>query len=209
MINLMPAELKEQMVYGRRNRMLLRWCIASIIGIVGMGGIVLFGQVYIDNSEKNLQANVATINERIVREKLPESQKEYEALASGVKTVVQILSKQLLFSQLVPQIGTALPEGAVLTGLTLTPEDVAIDLQVAAKDESIAAQTQVNFSDPRNQLFDKADIVSLSCSQPSTTTTPTTTTPATSSAYPCSVNLKVLYKKDANFLFLNSLGAAR
>ncbi len=197
MINLIPTDLKEQMRYARRNRILLHWCVAVFCVIAGLCVTAFFGHFYISNSEKNLRLTVDSTNQRIEREKLPESQKEYTELANGVRTVMQILSKQVLFSQLIPHLGAALPEGAVLTGLTLTPEDVALDLMVGTRDEKTAAQTQVNFTDPANQLFEEADIVSLTCAAEGETAT---------TAYPCEVSIRALYKKDATFLFLNSLG---
>ncbi len=193
MINLLPTEQKHQLLYAKRNRSLLHWCMAAGIAIAGIGGMVVFGQLYIAKAEENMQNTVENTTARITSAALESSNKEYESLASGVKTVVQILQKQLLFSQLVPKIGSVLPDGAVLTGLTLTSGDVALDLQIETTSANTASQTQVNFADPKNQLFDKADIVSISCEDEG------------DDPYPCNLSMRALYKSDASFLFLNSL----
>lgn len=192
MINLLPPEIKENIMYARRNTRLLRWLAAGGLAIVGMAAIILFGLFYIDNSVRDLQKNVNTTQESLKSQKLEESQKRVESISGNLKLIVQVLSKQVLFSKLIRQIGSVMPPRTVLSNIELSKLEGGIDLVAKAQDYNSATQVQVNLRDPANKIFEKVDIVSVSCA------------PSSEDGYPCTVTLRASFTKNNPFLFINN-----
>lgn len=193
MISLLPPDITEARRYGRKNLALLRWIFACLIGftfILIIGGVGFF---FVNNAEvsaKNIKSQVET---SIADAKLDEAEKEYMEFSNNLKTVVQILSKQILFSKLIQQVGSITPAGATLNSISLSDADNALDLTFTVDSAAIAPTIQVNLEDPDNELFEKADIIQVACQKTAT------------GAETCTVQLRALIKQDANFLFLNSV----
>ena len=200
MINLLPPESKDSIIYARRNTMLLHWLSAILIGLVGIIVIVLFGQVYLNKSATSYAAEIEQTKAQLKAQKLDETQKRVADISASLKLMVQVLSKQVLFSDLIRQVGAAIPPGAVLTDLRISKLEGGIDLQFKATDYQTASQVQVNLADPNNRIFEKADIVSISCTSPVATTGEVE---QVDRRYPCSVTLRALFAKDNPFLFIS------
>jgi hypothetical protein len=113
-----------------------------------------------------------------------------EAISNNLKLVVKVLSREVLFSKLLTQIGSTLPKGAVLTSLNIAQTTGAIDLEAGAIDYDSAAQIQANLRDPNNKIFSKADLVSIQCTG--------------SSAYPCKVQIRAQFASNNPYLFINN-----
>lgn len=197
MINLLPLDVKNSIDYGRRNTQLLRWCSALVIGIVGTALVVTFGLFYINESTQSYSKQVAKTTIELNDQKLPEVQKRVEGISSSLKLVVQVLSREILFSKLIKQVGAAIPANASLTGLSISKVSGGIDLSAAASDYNTASQVQVNLQDPTNKIFDKADIVNIACSA----------TSAADPRYPCTVTIRAQFAKNNPFLFIPAAGS--
>lgn len=198
MINLLPPEIKKSLVYARRNRKLAKWGIATAIGIAGIGLVVLIGLFYI-NSQINAYANeVERTRASLNDQNMEDTQKRIKEIDDSVKLALQVLSKEVLFSRLLTGIGAAMPPGSSLQNLSIGEISGALDLQAIAVDYQTASQVQVNLEDPRNQIFEKADIVSISCNQPSGEDAEEA---EVNLRYPCQVNIRALFAKDSPFLF--------
>lgn len=193
MINLLPPDIKEARVYGRRNRGLMRWCIICFMGILGIGAVAGVGYFYINNAETSAR-NIKNQNEAVTQSKgFIETEKTYASFTSNLKTVVQILNKQILFSDLIQKVGAVTPPGARLSSMSLTNTDNALDLNFIVEESSIAPVVQLNLEDPKNELFEKADIVRVTCE-------------GSIESNDCTVQVRALYRTNAQFLFLNSVG---
>jgi Tfp pilus assembly protein PilN len=201
MINLLPPQIKEDMLYARRNTILIKWLLASAVSIVGIAVIVIAGTIYISQMTKTYAAEVEDSKQQLQAQQLDETQKKVQEMSGSMKLVVQVLSRQVLFSSLLQQIGSAIPSGAVLTGLSINTLEGGIDLDAAAKDYETASQVQVNLQDPANQIFEKADIVSIDCGRGATSTNPLDV------QYPCKVTLRALFAKDNPFMLIKPTGA--
>jgi hypothetical protein len=123
------------------------------------------------------------------------TQKKAKDITNNIKTINQVLSREIRFSDLISHIGSVMPPGTVLSGLTLSKVDGALDLSATAKDYSSATQIAVNLSDPKNKIFDKVDIVSINCSS------------TVGSTYPCGASFRTLFSKTTQSQFLNVPGA--
>ncbi|HSX43704.1 MAG TPA: hypothetical protein VLE69_00170 [Candidatus Saccharimonadales bacterium] len=199
MINLLPADVKQNISYARHNTKLLRWSFVLLISIAGAATIVLIGLFYINQSTKSYAAQVEKTKAELNAQKLPETQAKVEDISSSLKLVVQVLSREILFSKLIKQIGAAIPAKASLTGLSISKVSGGIDLTAVASDYNTATQIQVNLQDPTNQIFNKADIVNISCASNA----------VADPRYPCNVTIRAQFASNNPFLFINTKGTTK
>ena len=204
MINLMPPAAKEAILYSRRNLRLAHWTFGSVLIVIVMGATVFFGGFYIDNAKKSLASSIEQTKTAITNQKLDKVKADAEELSSGVKLIVQVLSKEVQFSKLLQKLGTMMPAGATLGNIQLSNKvNGALDLTANAVDYQSATQVQVNLEDPKNNLFDKVDTLSVSCSD----TTQTSSSSTVDSKYKCQILVRALFKKDAAVTFLADTSA--
>lgn len=200
MINLLPPDAKESILYARRNTMLARWLAAIIIGLIGVIIAVAAGQFYLNQSAKSYAAEVEKTEQLLQEQKLAETQQRVTEISASMKLMVQVLSRQVLFSDLIRQVGAAIPPGAALTNLTINKLEGGIDLQFKAANYQTATQIQVNLEDPDNRIFEKADILGINCSSPSESSSDNEEVDI---RYPCTANIRALFAKDNPFLFIS------
>ncbi len=194
MINLLPTEAKQDIVYARRNTVLRGWIIALLFATVLIAGVVMAGQLYMQNSIRSMNKQVQLGNEQLEAQNLTKTEKEVGDLTNSLKLVVQVLSRQILFSKLLSQIGAGLPNGAVLTQLSINDTQGGIDLSAATSDYQTATQVQINLQDPANKIFEKADIVNVQCASAAAA--------AANANYPCTVQVRALFAKNNPFLLI-------
>lgn len=195
MINLLPPALKETYRAGRLNRHLVHWIVVCLLGIAGAACITLFGYFYLDQSTKNYTKQTAGLQQQLNEQNLAKVQKEVKDISNNLNLVVEVLSKQILFSELLSQLTKLLPNNTRLSGLSISQSQGAIDISANAASYAAATQLHVNLSDSNNKLFSKADIVSINCS-------------ANTSGYPCSVTIRALFAPNSSYMFsTNTKGA--
>jgi len=195
MINLLPPATKQEIMYARRNTKMLRWASAIVAVIIGIVLIVGFGTLYINKSTKAYTTQLADTTQQLKAQKLDETSKRVQDISSSLKLVTQVLSREVLFSKLVQQIGAAMPPNTVLTNLQINKLQGGIDLSAQAVDYKTATQIQVNLQDPTNKIFAKSDILSITCNGNGTGTL--------NAKYPCIVQVRALFATNNPFLFIN------
>ncbi|HSX33261.1 MAG TPA: hypothetical protein VLF91_02915 [Candidatus Saccharimonadales bacterium] len=198
MINLLPPTTKENYRYARRNTTLLHWLVGIAIGVAGIGLVVGGGWIFLHQTVQAYRANNSSTSSQLRAQNVTQVQKNVEDISNNLKLVVKVLSREVLFSQLLTQIGSALPNGAVLTGLNITQTTGGIDLDAAAKDYQTASQIQINLADPSNKIFSKADLESIQC-QPGGT--------GLAAIYPCSVQIRAQFAPNNSFTFIRQGGS--
>lgn len=194
MTNLLPPDVKKSMAYARRNRTLLSWATATGVGIVGVLIVIAIGLFYINFQITAYARQVDGGRGSLAKQDLEATQARIGEIDSSVKLALQVLSKEILFSELIKGIGGVIPTGASLQNLSISDVDGALDLQVIARDYQTATQVQVNLQDPANKVFKKADIISISCAD-------AVNEDGTINEYPCQVNIRALFASDSPFLF--------
>ncbi|MDB5182555.1 MAG: hypothetical protein JWO47_339 [Candidatus Saccharibacteria bacterium] len=206
-LNLMPPEAKSSIAYARRNTRLVHWTIGCLVIIVAMAATVVVGGFYIDNSKQNLASSISATQDTIKSQKLDKIQAEAQNLSGGVKLIVQVLSKEIQFSKLLQQLGGLMPTGATLGSVQLSNKiNGALDLTANAVDYESATQVQVNLQDPKNNLFDKVDTISVTCNDANAAAS----TSSVDSRYKCQIIIRALFKADAAVTLLASpAGAAK
>lgn len=191
MINLLPADQKEAIKYARQNTKLLNWSLYLIAAIIGLLLIIGSGTIYIKASTNSYTKLVAETRQKLESSELKETKDQVTELSNNVKLIINVLSKEILFSKLLKQAGSVMPAGTVLSNIDITEVKGGIDLTINAQDYSSATQAQVNLEDPDNKLFEKVDIVSISCGNKD------------GGRYPCTVNIRALFADDSPYLFIN------
>lgn len=195
MINLLPPLTKSNYRFARRNLSLRGWLIALTLVLIGVGGLVTYGLLDLQQEALSYQRQVTEAEDRLKQDKLVETQKKVKDIGGSLKLATQVLGTEVLFSKLITQIGAAMPPGAILSSLNINKTTGGLDLNANAKDYVTATQVQVNLSSPSNNIFAKADILSVSCKSPTGLEKP--------SPYPCTVSLRALFNGKNQFLFIN------
>lgn len=198
MINLLPPAVKEDYRYGLRNSTLMRWLSVFLLGIVGLGLIATYGLLTMQDSIRGYDNQVQAAQAELKKQDLAGTEAHVKAITGEFKLVVQVLSKEVLFSKLLRQIATVIPSRSILTGLTINQAGGAIDISAAASDYTTATQVQVNLQDPANKIFSKADIISITCQNASATI-----------KYPCTIQLRALFGDSSPYLFINNKDSSR
>lgn len=192
MINLLPPSRAEAIRYGRQNSVLRRWLIGGAIAIGGLVVILFSGWVYLDQESKNLQSSIDISTKQLQAENLTQVQKDAKEITGDITVINKILSQEIRFSELIKAIGDILPPDTVLGTLSLSNKvSGGIDITANAQYGNSVPQIVANLTDPANQLFSKADVVSVSCDSNPT------------HAYPCTVILRALFSKSAQSRFIS------
>lgn len=193
MINLLPPQYKENILYARRNRALLNWSITMLSALLLIAAIIACGYVLMNNSIKSQTAQADRAKQHLKDEKIDETKTQLDEISANTKLILQVLSREILFSSLLKQLGASLPSGTTLQAIQIDKVEGGITLKALAKDVQSATQIQVNLSDPQNKIFQKADIESISC-------TPTDG----KTIYPCTVQLRALFGKDNPYVYISN-----
>ncbi len=193
MINLLPPEVSSGYSYARLNVGLRRWVLLFIIALIGLGAITTYGLLSIQQSKAHYTKEIVASEQLLKDQGFLETQKQVAGIASSFKLVVKVLGKEVLFSELIKQIGATIPAKANLTGLNISQAQSSLDISAVVPDYKTATQVQINLADPASKLFSKADIVSISCKNDSA-----------DGAQPCNVTIRALFAPNNPYLFINS-----
>jgi Tfp pilus assembly protein PilN len=191
MINLLPPSTKEGILYARRNSQLRRYCLLIVLVMLGIAVIAVAGGWHISRTQASYEQQLAQSKSVIENRKLGSVQEEAETIAENIKLTINVLSKEVLFSKLLKQIGSVMPANTSLNDLKIDTDESAITLSALAQDYSTATQIQVNLSDPANKIFKSADIISINCDN-------------TDQRYPCTVSLRALFGDNKSYLFVDT-----
>jgi hypothetical protein len=155
MINLLPLEIRIARQYGRKNRVLITYVFALLltallVAIVMIGSLKFFG-----TDESALRNDIEENN--ITLTALRTNTTELNKTVTRLDTVDKLYESGITFSTLIPRIGSLLPEGTVLNGLSLTGESTdTLNLDVDLEKPELAAVLIRNMVD--SDLFEAADI---------------------------------------------------
>lgn len=196
MINLLPPDYKENIAYARRNRLLLNWSGVLFVALLFLALIITGGYLFMNESISRQTAQSEQARQQLKDDKIDETKARLDEISSNTKLALQVLSREILFSSLLKQLGTSLPAGTALQSIQIDKIEGAITLQASAKDVESATQIQVNLADPKNKIFQQADIESISC------------TASGGTAQPCTVQLRALFAKDNPYVYISNTSGA-
>ena len=190
MISLLPPARRSEIRYARRNFWLLRMCAVLCLVIFGIAIITGSGVLYLQRSERAYRQQIAKTSQSLEEQDLTAVQKEAEAITGNITLATNVLSKQVLFSKLLRQIGAAMPSNSSLNDLKITKGEQGVTLTAISVDYESATQVQVNLADPKNKIFSKADIISINCDKSGT-------------RYPCTIVIRALFGDNTPYLFIS------
>lgn len=104
MINLLPYDYKEQIQYGRKNKLLVKWSLALGIAMLVIVAVSAAGTLYMYKTTKDYEKTVSQNTASLKEKKLEQDYKAMEQLSKDFKTVVDIASQQLLYSKMLKAI---------------------------------------------------------------------------------------------------------
>lgn len=195
MINLLPPESRKDMLYARKNSQLAKWLVYLIFALIGCVLIAIGGVLYLSQTTKSLEKQTAIARQSLQDQKIDETQKEIEQISNNVKLTTQVLSREILFSKLLTQLGSVLPANTTLQELQIDKLQGGITITALAKDIDSATQVQLNLQDPANKIFEKADIENIVCESEAT------------KKYPCTAQIRALFSQQNPFLFISPTGS--
>jgi Tfp pilus assembly protein PilN len=194
-INLLPPAQKEHYRYARLNHLLAYWLMAGALAIFGVVVITAGGFLSISGSINAYQTRIATVQSQLASDNLTGTERQITTISNNLKLLVNVLSKEILFSKLLARLGSLTPNNAILTNLSISQNQSAIDITAQTSNYTAATQLQINLADPTNQIFSHADLVSIACATGARATNPT---------YPCTAILRAQFTANNPFLFINS-----
>jgi capsular polysaccharide biosynthesis protein len=189
MINLLPQDLKQDYIYARKNVVLKKYIIISLIGLIGLIIITTFGLIAYKKSYKNNQQQITSLTNQLQHENIASTNQKVQNFTTTFRLVTKALSQEILFSKLITDIGAAMPPNTALTGLSLNNTSNGINLTAKATSYNSATQIQVNLSDPARHLFKNVDIISINNTS--------------QGQYNYSVSLRALFNNTNQFLLIN------
>lgn len=198
MINLLPPELKQGYKYARYNRHILRWIAAFIVAIAGVAVITAGGMLLMQSNINSYKSKIASAQAQLASQNMTGVEAQVTTISNNLKLMVQVLSKEILFSKLLTQLGTITPSNVELTSLSISQSQSAIEVTAQSTDYNAATQLQENLASPNNQIFSKADLVSVICTSGSQQ--------AVNPKYPCAVDIRAEFTNNNPFLFINAGG---
>ncbi len=191
MINLLPPKIKNDILFARRNSELFRWSIMLIIALLGLGLITSGGYLYLLQTTKSYEKQTENINSELKTLDIEGAQKKVSEISGNVSLVTQVLSKEVLFSELLTQLGANMPANTTLNQLQINDIQGSVTIHAQSTTLANGAQIQVNLQDPENKIFDKVDIENITCD-------------TSTEQYPCDIQLKALFAKDSPFYYIKS-----
>lgn len=191
MINLIPTDHKQATTYARYNTKLVGWLIGIAIAVVGLAIVVGGGLFYINQDISNYKVSNNEAEATLKADNEEETLSRVAEISGRLSLVVDVLSKEVLFSKLLPYLGTIMPDGTVLESLSLSREQAGgIDLSIGAVNEFAASQALANIKAEDNLLFTAADANSITCENKET-------------IYLCTVSIRAVLVDENPFLLLN------
>ena len=191
MINLLPPERKQAYLFARRNSLVLRSIVGLAVGLALLFVITGGSLLFLQRETENYKDSIAITKSDLQKQDEAETIARVKDISNSLKLVVSVLEQEVLFSELLRQVGAVMPSGTVLRNLSINGDlSGALDLEAGATDQNAASQVLINLKDPRNQIFKAADLVAITCD-------------GTDPAYPCTVTLRAEFTADNAFMLLS------
>ncbi len=203
MINLLPPDIKDNYRYARRNTRLVSWVVATCLALVGLVALSVGGMWYLKQAVKPYDKQIVAAQANLKEQDQAGTEKKVKEITDNLKLVIQVLSKEILFSQLLKQLAVIIPSNATLSSFNVSQTVGALDITANTTDYNAATQLQINLADPSNKIFSKADIININC----TAASGGDSAASAKSKYPCTVTIRALFATNNPFLFISNASA--
>lgn len=121
MINLLPGDVKEQVVYSKRNKELVRYLWLTILTVLVCGG--LLGYAYWSVTAQTSAANKLLAARQAEVSKYKSLEKDAKEVNARITAIKTIQANQSHFSLLLEDLAKVTPTSVVISGISLTGDD--------------------------------------------------------------------------------------
>jgi len=183
MINLMPDDAKKEIRSARANVILTRYIIVILLAFVFLV-LLLAGSYVVLTQTKNSAQQLIDAN-GTKAEVYSTTKAQVDALSSSLSETKTLLNQEVLYSNVLVNIGQHMPEGTVLSGITLDTASFAgtpVTLKAYAKTTDAAVSLREKFQSA--PIFSNVNFESVSDS-------------AGITGYPVSVSMTLIVTKAA------------
>jgi Tfp pilus assembly protein PilN len=129
-INLLPPDIKQNYHYARRNTRLINWVAAFGVALVGLAAISVGGIWYLKQAAAPYNTQVAASQAALNQQDQSGTEKQVKDITNNLKLAIQVLSKEVLFSQLLKQLAVIIPTNTTLSSLNISQASSALDITV-------------------------------------------------------------------------------
>ncbi len=158
MINLLPPAIKKDHKFGRYNRILLGYAVAFFITAILVALIMVGSLRFVAADKQEIQKTISENEELILL--LEKETSNLNKVAKRLDTTYKLFQDSISFSELIPSIGSALPEGVILQSLSLTGGSTdPLSLELSAKDQNLAPVVIRNLAE--SDVFEAADVLTI------------------------------------------------
>lgn len=155
MINLLPSEIRIERQFGRKNRILVGYVLALLTTALLVATVMIGSRQFFGTDESALKTEIEQNKATIAA--LQSTTTDINTTVARLDTVNKLYDSGISFSELVPKIGSLLPEGTVLNALSLTGASTdTLNLDVDLERPELAATLVTNLLD--SKIFEAADI---------------------------------------------------
>ncbi len=159
MINLLPSDLKLELAYSRRNRVIANY-IALALGGFGLAALTLWGtRFYLGQRLGGLNAQLQDQRQQI--DQLQSIEGPARTLKARLDLIKALQTDQAHFSALLSDLAKVTPKGAYITQIALTG-DATKPVRISANAGSYAAAVTLRDGLAASPRIAAADIVSVS-----------------------------------------------
>jgi hypothetical protein len=159
MINLLPDPIKEDMVYGRKNRQIINWIVTAVFGVVILFIIAAVGRLTIQTARDQALVQKENMVEQLKVADFDTVSEEYGDYVDGLGSVKKLYGQQILYTRLIRKLGTLLPAGARLTNISLSDKDRAVGLNFDNDTDGLGPVILLNLTDQSKQVSDKTRVL--------------------------------------------------
>lgn len=197
MINLLDVETKRNIRAARLNIVLRRYVWAIIATFLFMALCFGVGYYVTLKDRDSAQRQLDVSKQEVAR--YAKVQKESAEFARNLTTAKAVLSSEIVFSDLVVNIAKTLPEGAVLSSLTIGAENIGSETSITARtvdDNETPLKLKQALED--SPIFDNVSIANITSPNNSAEAAPSSSSTAENAimrAHPITVNLKATLMK--------------
>ncbi len=195
MINLLPPQRLLNMRIARNNMILRRYLELALISFVVIAGAVIGAYYLLENQQTNIKTTLEADQKKV--KELEPVQKQAEDLSVTINTIAGLMSRNVVFSDMLTQIGGIMPSGSVLTGLQFSLEDLKSPLVVSAQVESEERAAVLRNNLASSPLFKSAEIKLITeIKKEESATTDLAGEPVVQSPYNYTVTINAFFKDD-------------
>ena len=158
MINLLPHAIREERLYGRRNRALAGYVASLLMAALLVAAVMLGSLRFVGDDEAQIQSTISKNQTEITQ--LESEISELSTVVSKLGTTYKLYESSVKFSEIIPKIGSLLPAGAIIKGLSLTggnTDPLSLEVEMVSADLAPILQKNLVQSD----LFEAADVNSI------------------------------------------------